>query len=314
MQVGLLYSRIRKDEKLLLSELRERDHDVTKIDVRKQRFGIEEPPAAFAEVDVLLDRCLATSRSLYATRFADAYGVPIVNSADTAEICADKVKNSLALASAGVPTPNTEVAFTKEAALEIIEDFGYPCVLKPVVGSWGRLMAKLDSRSAAEAVLEHKSTLGHYEHKVFYVQEFVDKPGRDIRVLATDGEPVAAMVRESDHWLTNAAKGAETQSFELDEEARDLVERASAAVGGGLLGVDLMEVGVDPDTGTHEGYTVHEVNHTVEFKALNEVTDVDVPARVVDWLEDRYAGDGGEAAETDDGQEVDESEEGEVTA
>jgi len=75
-----------------------------------------------------------------------------------------------------------------------------------------------------------------------------------------------------------------------------------------------MEVGYDPDTGTHEGYTVHEVNHTVEFKALNEVTDVDVPARVVDWLEDRYAGDGGEAAEPDDGQEVDESEEGEVTA
>jgi [lysine-biosynthesis-protein LysW]--L-2-aminoadipate ligase len=285
MQVGLLYSRIRKDEKLLLGELRERDHGVTKIDVRKQRFGIGEPPAAFEDVDVLLDRCLATSRSLYATRFADAYGVPIVNSARTAEICADKVKNSLALEGAGVPTPTTEVAFTKAAALEIVEDFGYPCVLKPVVGSWGRLMAKLDSRSAAEAVLEHKETLGHYEHKVFYVQEFVEKPGRDIRVLATDGEPVAAMVRESDHWLTNAAKGAETNTFALDDEALDLVERASAAVGDGLLGVDLMEVGVDEETGEHEGYTVHEVNHTVEFKALNDVTDVDVPAGVVDWLE-----------------------------
>jgi [lysine-biosynthesis-protein LysW]--L-2-aminoadipate ligase len=289
MQVGLLYSRIRKDEKLLLGELRERDHGVTKIDVRKQRFGIGEPPAAFEDVDVLLDRCLATSRSLYATRFADAYGVPIVNSARTAEICADKVKNSLALEGAGVPTPTTEVAFTKAAALEIVEDFGYPCVLKPVVGSWGRLMAKLDSRSAAEAVLEHKETLGHYEHKVFYVQEFVDKPGRDIRVLATDGEPVAAMVRESDHWLTNAAKGAETERFELDDAARDLVERAAAAVGDGLLGVDLMETGVDPETGEASGYTVHEVNHTVEFKALNDIVDVDVPARVVDWLEDHVA-------------------------
>ncbi|WP_436936407.1 lysine biosynthesis protein LysX [Halovenus marina] len=297
MNVGVLYSRIRRDEKLLLSELRERGHTVAKIDVRDQQFDLTEPPADFEGVDVVVDRCLATSRSLYATRFLDAYGIPVVNSAQTAEICADKVKNSLALAGADVPTPATKVAFTKETALEIIEDFGYPCVLKPVIGSWGRLMAKLDSRSAAEAVLEHKETLGHYEHKVFYVQEFVDKPGRDIRVLAVDGEPIAAMVRSSDHWLTNAAKGADTEPFELDEEARELVAQASDAVGGGLLGVDLMEVGVDAD-GNPEGYTVHEVNHTVEFKALNDVTDVDVPARVVDWIEREY----GDTDETDEAE------------
>ncbi|WP_121820844.1 lysine biosynthesis protein LysX [Halostella salina] len=277
MNVGMLYSRIRKDEKLLLSELRDRGHEVTKIDVRKQRFNIEQAPPAFDDLDLVIDRCLATSRSLYVTQFCEAYDVPVVNSPDTAEVCADKVKNSLALTRAGIPTPNTDVAFTKDAAMEIIEDFGYPCVLKPVIGSWGRLMAKIDSKSAAEAILEHKATLGHYEHKVFYVQEFVEKPGRDIRVLATDGEPVAAMVRSSDHWLTNAAQGAETAEFELDDEARDLVEQASDAVGGGLLGVDLMETG--------DSYTVHEVNHTVEFKALNDTTDVDVPAAVVDWLE-----------------------------
>ena len=279
MHVGVLYSRIRRDEKLLLSELRDRGHEVTKIDVRKQRFGLTDAHGAFADLDLAIDRCLATSRSRYVTRFCEAYGVPVVNSAETAAICADKARNSLALARAGVPTPKTEVAFTTETALEIVEDFGYPCVLKPVVGSWGRLMAKIENRSAAEAILEHKETLGHYEHKVFYVQEFVEKPGRDIRVLATDGEPVAAMARSSDHWLTNAAKGAETEPIDIDDEMADLVERASDAVGGGLLGVDLMETG--------DSYTVHEVNHTVEFKALNEVTDVDVPGTVVDWLEAR---------------------------
>ena len=277
MHVGLLYSRIRRDEKLLLSELRDRGHEVTKIDVRKEQFNISEPPAAFDDVDIVLDRCLATSRSLYVTQFLDAYGIPVVNAAETAEMCADKVKNSLALERAGVPTPNTEVAFTTDSALETIERFGYPCVLKPVVGSWGRLMAKIDGRSAAEAILEHKATLGHYQHKVFYVQEFVEKPGRDIRVVATDGEPVAAMTRSSDHWITNAAKGGETTAFEVDDEAADLVKRASDAVGGGLLGVDLMETG--------DSYTVHEINHTVEFKALNDSVDVDVPGVVVDWLE-----------------------------
>jgi [lysine-biosynthesis-protein LysW]--L-2-aminoadipate ligase len=277
VHVGLLYSRIRRDEKLLLSELRDRGHEVTKVDIRKEQFNITDQPAILDDVDVAVDRCLATSRSLYVTRFLDSYGVPVVNSSRTAELCADKVKNSLALEDAGVPTPDTDVAFTTDAALESIESFGYPCVLKPVVGSWGRLMAKIDSRSAAEAILEHKATLGHYQHKVFYIQEFVEKPGRDIRVVATDGEPVAAMTRSSDHWLTNAAKGGQVEAFELDDRARELVERASAAVGDGLLGVDLMEAGDD--------YVCHEVNHTVEFKALDSCVDMSVPGRIVDWLE-----------------------------
>ncbi|MFP4625439.1 MAG: lysine biosynthesis protein LysX [Natronomonas sp.] len=283
MNVGVLYSRIRRDEKLLLEELRGRGHDVTKIDVRKEQFGIFEPPEPFEGVDIVVDRCLATSRSRYTTRFVDSYGIPVVNSPETAAVCADKARNSLVLAEAGVPTPDTKVAFTKESALEAVEEFGYPCVLKPVVGSWGRLMAKLDSRDAAEAVLEHKETLGHYEHKVFYIQEFVEKPGRDMRIVTTDGVPIAAMARSSDHWLTNAARGAETEEIEITPKMRDLAARASDAVGGGLLGVDLMEVG-----GAESGeFTVHEVNHTVEFKALNEVTDVDVPAAVVDWLESK---------------------------
>ena len=282
MKVGILYSRIRRDEKLLLSELRDRGHDVEKIDVRKHQFSLDGTTAPVDDLDLVVDRCLATSRSLYASRFLDSYGVPVVNGPETADVCADKAKNSLALQKAGVPTPKTDVAFTKESALESIEKFGYPCVLKPVVGSWGRLMAKIDTRDAAEAILEHKATLGHYEHKVFYIQEFVEKPGRDIRVVATDGEPVAAMARSSDHWLTNAARGAETEPIEVTEEMADLVERASDAVGGGLLGVDLMETG--------DSYTVHEVNHTVEFKALNEVSDVDVPGTVVDWLEAKVQG------------------------
>ncbi len=283
MHIGICYSRIRKDEKLLLGELRERGHEIEKIDVRKHQFGLDDTTAPVDDLDIVVDRCLSTSRSLYATRFFEHYGIPVVNSAETADICADKAKNSLALHEAGVPTPPTKVAFTTKSAMKAIEEFGYPCVLKPVVGSWGRLMAKIDSKSAAEAILEHKSVLGHYEHKVFYIQEFVDKPGRDIRVLATDGEPIAAMTRTSDHWLTNAAKGGETNDFELDETTLDLVKKASDAVGGGLLGVDLMEVG-----GEESGeYTVHEVNHTVEFKALNSCVETDVPAAVVDWLESK---------------------------
>jgi [lysine-biosynthesis-protein LysW]--L-2-aminoadipate ligase len=215
----------------------------------------------------------------------------VINDPDTAATCADKVRTSLALSAAGVPTPKTEVAFTEEAALEAIEAMGYPCVLKPVIGSWGRLMAKVESRSAAEAIVEHKATLGHYEHKVFYVQEFVPKAGRDVRVLAVDGEPIAGMVRSADHWLTNAAKGADTAAFEVTDEVAEIVAAASDAVGDGLLGVDLMETG-------DGGFTVHEVNHTVEFGALDGVSEVDVPAAIVDWLETK-AGNEPEDAEAE---------------
>ena len=285
MDVGLLYSRIRPDEKLLLTELRERGHEVHKVDVRKATFDLDSPPEPLGGCDVVLDRCMATSRSRYASRFVEHYDLPVINSPETAKVCSDKVETTLALSEAGVPTPETTVAFTRDSALEAIESFGYPCVLKPVVGSWGRLMAKLESRSAAEAVLEHKETLGHYEHSVFYVQQFVEKPGRDLRVLTLDGEPVAAMSRSSDHWLTNAATGAETETFQIDPEVERLAREASAAVGGGVLGVDLMELGAESE----EGYTVHEVNHTVEFKALNAAVDVDVAGEIVDWLEAEYA-------------------------
>ncbi|MDR9445155.1 MAG: lysine biosynthesis protein LysX [Haloquadratum sp.] len=279
MDVGLLYSRIRRDEKLLLGELRDRGHTVQKVDVRRQQFDIHTPPAALADVDVVLDRCLATSRSVYLSRLCEAYGLPVINSGATAMVCADKLRTSVALAEAGVPTPRTSVAFSVDSALETIEAFGYPCVLKPVMGSWGRLMAKIDSRDAAEAILEHKAVLGHYEHKVFYLQEYVDKPDRDLRVVVTDGEPIAAMARSGDHWITNAAVGAETTPYVVSPAVAELAAAASDAVGGGLLGVDLME--------TDAGPLVHEVNHTVEFKALDDTVEVDVPAAVVDWIETR---------------------------
>ena len=278
MNVGFLYSQIRTDEKLLLTELRSRGHDILKIDVRKHQFSIQGPPAEFKDLDIVIDRCIAQSQSKFASMFFDSYDISIINDPTVVERCSDKVKTSLLLNSAGIPTPETTIAFSPESALETIEAIGYPCVLKPVVGSWGRLMAKIDTRAAAEAIVEHKATLGHYEHKVFYIQKFINKPNRDIRVVAVDGTPLAAMTRTSTHWLTNAAKGATVAGYDVPAEVASLVEKASKAVGGGLLGIDLMEL-------EGGGFTVHEINPGTEFKALNECVDIDVPSRIIDWVE-----------------------------
>lgn len=274
MKIGFLHSRVRKDEKLLLEELRSR-HTVEKIDTRELSLALD---GAVEEVDVAVDRAISQSRGLYATRFIESSGVPVVNDYETSRVCMNKIETSLALHEAGVPTPDTRVAFTVETALETIEDIGYPVVVKPVVGSWARLLAKVNDREAAEAVLEHKKQLGHYEHSVFYIQDYVDKPGRDIRAMVAGDDVVAAMYRSSPDWITNAARGAETSKCEVDGELRDLVLAAAKAVGGGVLGVDVME--------TDGAYTVHEVNHTLEYKSLTEATGVDTAAAFADYVEE----------------------------
>jgi [lysine-biosynthesis-protein LysW]--L-2-aminoadipate ligase len=279
-KVGFLCSRVRKDEKLLLEELRDRA-EVERIDPRELSLGLGKPDGADInpdELDAVVDRAMSYSRGLYAARFFESYGVPTVNPSDVARVCGDKVETSLALSDDGVRTPETRVAFTPESALETVEALGYPVVVKPVVGSWARLLAKVNDRDAAEAVFEHKKVLGSYEHSVFYVQDFVDKPGRDIRVAVVGGEPVAAMYRESDDWITNAAAGAETTACEIDAEIRDVAVDSAEAVGAsdGVVGVDIMEDGDD--------LTVHEVNHSLEFKALTEASGVNVAGRYADHV------------------------------
>jgi [lysine-biosynthesis-protein LysW]---L-2-aminoadipate ligase len=152
----------------------------------------------------------------------NTWGIPTVNMANVAAVCGDKLATSAALARAGVPQPNVQIAFTVEAALEAIESMGYPVVLKPVVGSWGRLVSRINDRDAAEAILEHKSTLGSYQHSVFYIQEHIQKPGRDIRAVVIGDQVVCAIYRNSEHWITNTARGGQGEGlpgdlFELEE-------------------------------------------------------------------------------------------------
>ena len=107
MEIGLLYSRIRRDEKLLLSELRDRGHDVQKIDVRDTTFAVGATSAAVDDLDIVFDRSLATILPPFATRFHASHGLSVVHSPDTAVVCADKPLNSLSLTAADVPTTAT---------------------------------------------------------------------------------------------------------------------------------------------------------------------------------------------------------------
>lgn len=277
--VAVIVSRIRVEEKLLLQALEATGARVEVVN--DDDLVLPLPPdagrACPVRADVVLERSLSAARGLYALRLFELAGIPTVNSYATAATCWDKLLTTAALADAGVPQPRTRVAFTPESALAAIEELGYPAVLKPVVGSWGRLLARVNDRDAAEAILEHKDVLGSYLHSIYYIQEYIAKPGRDIRAFVVGDETICAIYRASTHWITNTARGGAASNCPVTPELDSLCRTVARAVGGGVLAIDLFE---DPE----RGLLVNEVNHTMEFRNSITTTGVDIPARVAEYV------------------------------
>lgn len=292
MRVGILCSRVRVEEKLLFQAFRDRGVEAERIDDEAVLLGLPgAPPLRLAPpdsgpsaetvpagpYDVVLIRSMSHSRALYASQMLRAGGMRTVNEPEVIALCGDKLQTSLALACRGVPTPAVRVAFSPEAALAAMEEMGYPVVLKPLNGSWGRLQAKINDRDAAEAILEHKQTLGGYTHSIFYIQEYIPKPGRDIRSFVVGGETIAAIYRNSSHWITNTARGAQASCCPVTPEIDAISRAAAETVGGGVVAVDILEA---PDG----RLLVSEVNHTPEFRNSIAPTGVDIPGRIADYV------------------------------
>lgn len=279
VRVGVLSSRIRVEEKLLFKALEARGLDYEVVDDRELVFDLQDKAAngGRLDYDVVVERCINHSRALYALKILEDWGVPTVNRYEVAEVCGNKLLTTSALVRAGVPTPRVKVAFTPASALEAIEELGYPVILKPGVGSWGRLLSKINDREAAEAILEHKQLLGTYHHSIFYIQEYVPKPGRDIRAFVVGDETICAIYRASEHWITNTSRGGRTTKCPVTPELNELCVNGADAVGGGIVALDVFE---DPE----RGLLVNEINYTMEYRNSIEPTGVDIPARIVDHL------------------------------
>ena len=273
MKVGLLCSILRKEEKLLLEEFRRRGVAPEIVDDRELVFRLDSRHLDF---DAVLERSVNHSRALYSLKVLNDWGIRTVNRYPVAEICGNKFLTTSALLRNRIPTPRTAMAFTPKSALRAIEKLGYPVVLKPAVGSWGRLLSKINDREAAEAVLEHKDVLGSYQHSVFYIQEYVPKSGRDIRSFVVGDETICAIYRYASHWITNTARGGRAENCPVTPEIDRLSQAAARAVGGGVLAVDLFE--------SESGFQVNEVNYTMEFRNSIHTTGVDIPARIVDYV------------------------------
>ena len=276
LRVGVLFSRVLVEEKWIFAAMEQRGLDYYRLDDREIFYDLDHPEP-WRQYDAILERSISYTSGLYALRILNSWGIPTVNTAAVAECCGDKLATSNALGKLGVPQPRIMVAFSPEAALEAIECLGYPVVLKPVVGSWGRLLAKINDRDSAEAVLEHKAVLGSYQHSVFYIQEYIRKPGRDIRAFVIGDQTITAIYRKSPHWITNTARGGQGEVCPITPELEEICGKAAQAVGGGVLAIDVIE---DPQ----RGFLVNEINHTMEFHTTQPLTGVDIGGLIVDYV------------------------------
>lgn len=270
--IAIVASHVRYEEREIVAALERRGVPYERIDDRSLVFRLGEPPPSYR---VVLNRCLSQTRRLHLSRLFEAGGVPVVSSSHAISTCDDRVAMHLALARAGLPLPPTAVALATERGVDAIEAVGYPAVVKPVGGSWGRLVAKVGGRDAAEAVVEHRAAMRAPQHGIVYAQAYVDKPGRDIRALVVGDRVPAAMYRRSEHWVTNVARGARVEPCPVSPDLCELALRAAASVGGGAVSIDLLE--------TPDGeLLVNEVNSLIEFRGLAAATGVDVAGEIVD--------------------------------
>jgi len=279
-KASLVSDRIRWDEKALIRAASSLGVDLKIVDPKTIFLNVSGDLDRLKDLfgEVVIDRCVSYFRGLHIAAILERADLKVINPFNVSLICGNKMFTTLALINAGVPVPKTLVAFTREGVLKALDEIGFPAVIKPVVGSWGRLIALIKDRDSAQAIVESREQMRNALLHIYYIQEYVERPPRDIRVLVIGDETVAASYRYSpkNDWRTNVARGGISKPCRLTDELENLALRAAEAVGGGVLAVDCME--------SPTGILVHEVNSTVEFRGLYSATGIDIPGKIIEYV------------------------------
>ena len=272
-----MFDRLRTEEKMLQKEATNLGHDTSLIDAKTTQINTSSQMQDFDFGSIVLERCVSYYRGLYFTACLEFLDVPVINKFNVSTICGNKLLTSMLLKKSNIPTPKTHFSFSADAARENLDKTGYPMVIKPIIGSWGRSVVPLKDKDTSDAIIEQREITDGPLDRIFYLQEMIDRPPRDIRVITIGDKAITAMYRKSsDGFKTNIALGAEPEICDITNEIEDLCASASKAVGGGILGVDLME-------DKEKGLVVHEVNNTVEFKGLVKVANINIPKEMIEF-------------------------------
>ena len=275
MELGIVLSRIRKDEKRLIAEAGRRGIDVTTIDNTRLVFELDR---RHLDLDVVLERCADHHRAVYALTVFDHWGIPTVNRLSVVETYGNRLLTTLALRESGVPAPDVRVAYTPGSALEAMEDMGYPVVLRPVEGPEDQLVSRIGDKYTAATVLEHKRILGAYHHSIFFMQKHVDAPGHDIRAYVVGGETVAAVSVLTHHWIGTIADGGLMEKEPVTDELNALAVSAVRSIGGGVAVVDMVR--------TKDAWFVQEMGRPTGLSDASDATGVDIPGKIMDYVVD----------------------------
>ncbi|HKX80646.1 MAG TPA: lysine biosynthesis protein LysX [Nitrososphaera sp.] len=270
----ILYDSIRWEEKALYETAKKKGLEVENVDCKNLTLNLNDKTAAYKD-KIILQRCVSYFKNVHSTAALEGLGALVINPLQAAIMCGNKLYSHMLLERAGVRTPKAFSAFSEEGALAALDKHGYPAVIKPTVGSWGRLIALLKDKEAARAVIEDREHMFPI-YQIYYFEELVERPPRDIRAIVVGDRVVAAIYRYSGEgeWKTNMALGGHAEACPVTAELEDICLKAARSLGGQIVGVDLME--------GKEGLIVHEVNNTTEFKNTVRVTGVDIPGIMVD--------------------------------
>lgn len=278
VEVCVIYDKIRFEEKALYDKAKKKGLRAQIIDAKTITINTETKRKALQLGDVILQRSISHFRGLYLTACLEYLGFLVINKFKVGETCGNKLITSLTLAKYQVPTPKTHFAFSAESAIEVISKIGFPLVLKPIVGSWGRGVFPLRDEEVANMIVEMREEDDSPLARIYYVQEMIKRPPRDLRCIVVGDKVVAAIYRYSaeNEWRTNVARGGKAEVAPITNELEDIALKAAKAVGGGILGIDLME-------DEKRGLLVHEVNNTVEFRGASNVCEADIAGAIIDY-------------------------------
>ncbi len=272
--ITILYDTIRWEEKALLEAGKKKGINIQMADCKKLALELDEEPESYGTI---IQRCVSYYRNVHSTAALEGLGVKVINCLYTGVFAGNKLYTHMLLRKNNVPTPNASVAFSRDSALDLLDKIGYPRIIKPTVGSWGRMISKLNDKESADGIIENREKM-YPIYQIHYLEEFVKRPPRDIRAIMVGDEVVAAIYRNSGNgkWKTNMALGGMAEECKVNQEMEEICIKAKNAVQGQIVGVDLME-------SDEKGLVVHEVNNTTEYKNTVRVCNVDIPALMIDY-------------------------------
>ncbi len=274
--VHFLYDVIRLDEKLLIREFDNLRMNYRLINAEKLTF--EFPNSN--DMGIAFIRTVSQHRTQMLSQLYEAIGGKSINPAMSILIGNNKAVTLAILSRLGVPIPNSVVALSSKIAIRSLDRIGVPAVIKPVHGSWGRLVSLVGSSDDMDLLIRHRNSMENPQYGTYLLQEFVKKPGRDIRVTVVGDRAVAAIYRYvvGDDWRTNTARGGKAEAVRIDPELEDISVKATKAIGAYYAGVDVVE--------SDGGYKVLEVNTVPEFKNVQRVTGVNVARHIAELVLD----------------------------